>query len=143
EADFRYLFVDEMHAKSFIADLEQALAGGQIIAKSVAMVAAAFTVPAAGAAATLRVRDLPSAANMAAFQSGDIVRLRTFSRSGGSLTSADAWGVETSYADGTGSNEGTQTWTFTRSSVGIAGSMAASTVIQPDWIVLDYGTTGN
>ena len=24
EADFRYLFVDEMHAKSFIADLEQA-----------------------------------------------------------------------------------------------------------------------
>lgn len=28
-ADFRYLFVDEMHAKSFIADLEQALAGAR------------------------------------------------------------------------------------------------------------------
>lgn len=56
EGDFRYLFVDEMHAKSFIADLEQALAGGQIISKSVAMVAEAFTVPAAGAAATLRVQ---------------------------------------------------------------------------------------
>ena len=143
EADFRYLFVDEMHAKSFIADLEQALAGGQIIAKSVAMVATAFTVPAAGAAATLRVRDLPSAANMAAFQSGDVVRLRTFSRSGGSLTIADAWGVVTSYADGTGGNEGTQTWTFTRSSAPNAGAMAAGTVIQPDSIVLDYGTSGN
>ena len=143
EGDFRYLFVDEMHAKSFIADLEQALAGGQIISKSVAMVAEAFTVPAAGAAATLRVRDLPSAANMAAFQSGDIVRLRTFSRSGGSLTIADAWGVVTSYADGTGANEGTQTWTFTRSSAPNAGAMTAGTVIQPDSIVLDYGTTGN
>ena len=143
EADFRYLFVDEMHAKSFIADLEQALAGGQIIAKSVAMVATAFTVPAAGAAATLRVRDLPSAANMAAFQSGDVVRLRTFSRAAGSLTIADAWGVVTSYADGTGGNEGTQTWTFTRSSAPNAGAMAAGTVIQPDSIVLDYGTSGN
>ncbi len=94
------MFVDEMHAKSFVPILEQALAGGQIIAKSVAMLATAFTVPAAGAAATLRVRDLPSAANIAAFQSGDVVRLRTFSRSGGSLTIADAWGVVTSYADG-------------------------------------------
>lgn len=143
EGDFRYLFVDEMHAKSFIADLEQALAGGQIISKSVAMVAEAFTVPAAGASATLRVRDLPSAANMAAFQSGDIVRLRTFSRAGGSLTIADAWGVVTSYADGTGANEGTQTWTFTRSSAPNAGAMSAGTVIQPDSIVLDYGTSGN
>ncbi|MCB9122801.1 MAG: hypothetical protein H6640_23980 [Caldilineaceae bacterium] len=143
EADFRYLFVDEMHAKSFIADLEQALAGGQIICKSVAMVAEAFTVPAAGAAATLRVRDLPSAADMAVFVSGDTVRLRTFSRSAGSLTIADAWGVVTSYADGTGGNEGTQTWTFTRSSAPNAGAMSAGTVIQPDSIVLDYGTSGN
>src|SRR5690606_33702767 len=44
--DFRYLFVDEMHAKSFITDLEQALAGGQIVSKSVAVVAQAFTLPA-------------------------------------------------------------------------------------------------
>ena len=57
-ADFRYLFVDEMHAKSFIADLEQALAGGQIISKSVAMLYANFTAPAAAAATTLTVRDL-------------------------------------------------------------------------------------
>jgi hypothetical protein len=145
EGDFRYLFVDEMHAKSFIADLEQALAGGQIISKSVAMLAQAFTAPAAGAAAYLYVRDLPSAANMAAFQNGDVVRLRTFSRSGGSLSIADCWGVVTDYVDGTGTPiaDGVQQWTFTRSSAPNAGAMTAGTVIQPDSIVLDYGTTGN
>lgn len=143
EADFRYLFADEMHVRSFIADLEQALAGGQIISKSVAVLATDFTVPAAGASATLRVRDLPSAPNMAVFESGDVVRLRTFTRSGGSLTIADAWGTVTAYVDGSGADEGTQTWTFTRSAAPNAGSMAAGTVIQPDAIVLDYGVSGN
>lgn len=47
EGDFRYLYADEMHVKSFIADLEQALAGGQIIAKSVAQLHSDFTAPAA------------------------------------------------------------------------------------------------
>lgn len=143
EADFRYLFVDEMHAKSFVADLEQALAGGQIISKSVAVLASAFTAPAPGATATLVVRDLPSAPNMACFVANDIVRLRQFTRTGGSLSIADCWGVVTGYADGTGANEGTQTWTFTRSAAPNAGAMAAGTVIQPDAIVLDYGTTGS
>lgn len=138
--DFRYLFTDELHAKSFIADLEQALAGGQIIAKSVAVLAVAFTAPAAAGTATLRVKDLPSAANMACFQSGDIVRLRQFTRASGSLTIADCWGVVTSYAD---QSDGTQTWTFTRSSGGNAGAMSTSTVVNADSIVLDYGTTGN
>ena len=91
--DFRYLFVDEMHAKTFIADLEQALAGGQIICKSVSVLYANFTAPAAGATANLTVRDLPSAAGMAVFQYGDIVRLRNFSRAGGSLNISDCWGV--------------------------------------------------
>ena len=140
QADFRYLFVDEMHAKSFIADLEQALAGGQIISKSVAMLGAAFTAPAAGATATLTVRDLPSAANMAVFQSGDIVRLRTFSRTAGSLTVGDCWGVVTAYAN---QSDDTQTWTFTRSAAPNAGAITAGTVIAPDSLALDYGTTGN
>jgi hypothetical protein len=139
EADFRYLFVDEMHAKSFIADLEQALAGGQIIAKSVAMVATDFALPAAGAAGTLRVKDLPSAPNMAVFQSGDFVGLRQFSRSAGSLTIGWAWGTVTAYADGTGGNEGTQTWTFTRS----ATPGSASGTIPADALVLDFGVSGN
>lgn len=139
-ADFRYLYADEMHVKSFIADLEQALAGGQIISKSVAVLAVAFTAPAAGAATTLTVRDLPSAAGMAAFQSGDIVRLRSFNRASGSLTIGDCWGVVTSYVP---NGDDTQSWTFTRSSAPNAGAMTAGTVIQPDAIVLDYGTTGN
>ena len=142
QADFRYLFVDEMHAKSFIADLEQALAGGQIISKSVALLATAFTAPAANTTVTngLRVRDLPSAPGMAVFQSGDIVALRAFSRSAGSLSIGYCWGVVTSY---TNMGDGTQTWTFSRSAAPNAGAMAAGTVIQPDAIVLDFGTDGN
>jgi hypothetical protein len=139
-ADFRYLFADELHVKSFISDLEMALAGGQIISKSVAMLSRAFTAPAAGATATLYVWDLPSAENMAAFQSGDIVRLRTFSRSGGSLTVADCWGVVTSYSNLSGKE---QSWTFTRSTSSNAGSMTAGTVVAADSLALDYGTTGN
>ena len=145
EGDFRYLFVDEMHAKSFIADLEQALAGGQIISKSVAVLAGTFTAPAAGAPADLYVRDLPSAPDMAVFQDGDAIRLRQFSRAGGSLSIADCWGVVYSYSDGNGINfpDGWQHWDFYRSAAPNAGTMAAGTVIQPDSIVLDYGTSGN
>ena len=137
-ADFRNVFVDELHAKSFIVDLEQALAGGQIIAKSVAVVAADFTLPAAGAAASLRVEDLPGAPGMPVFVTTDIIRLRTFSRSGGSLNIGNAWGVVTGYVDNT---DGTQTWTYTRSSGANAGS--ASGVISAKALALDYGTTGN
>lgn len=140
EGDFRYLFADEMHVKNFIADLEQALAGGQIIGKSVAMLSRAFTVPAAGGAATIYLRDLPSAENMAVFQSGDIVRLRQFSRSGGSLSVTNAWGVVTSYTD---LADKEQSWTFTRSSGGNAGAMSTGAVLAPDLVVLDYGTSGN
>ncbi|MBK8772587.1 MAG: hypothetical protein IPM06_19480, partial [Rhizobiales bacterium] len=140
QGDFRYIFVDEMHAKSFIADLEQALAGGQIISKSVAMLGATFTAPAAGATATLTVRDLPSAPDMSVFQSGDIVGLRSFSRAGGSLTIANCWGVVTAYAD---QSDGTQTWTFTRSSAPNAGAMSAGATVAVDALVLDYGTSGN
>lgn len=139
-ADFRYLFTDELHAKAFIADLEQALAGGQIIAKSVALVGAAFTVPAAGAAATLTVKDLPSAADMAVFESGDTIRIRSFSRAAGTLSISDCWGVVTTYADQAG---GLQTWTFTRNTGANAGAMAAATVIAVESVVLDYGVSGN
>lgn len=140
QGDFRYLYADELHAKVFIADLEQALAGGQIITKSVSILSRNFTAPAAGGTATLYVWDLPSAENMAVFQSGDIVRIRTFSRSGGSLTIADCWGVVTSYSN---LADKEQSWTFTRSSGGNAGAMSAGTVVQADSIVLDYGTSGN
>lgn len=140
EADFRYLFVDEMHAKSFIADLEQALAGGQIIAKSVTTLGADFVLPAAGLTGTLRVKDLPSAPNMQVFEVGDFVGLRQFSRAAGSLTIGWAWGTVTAYVDGTAGNEGTQTWTFTRHAVTPG---AATGTIYKDAIILDFGVSGN
>lgn len=138
-ADFRYVFTDELHAKAFIADLEQALAGGQIITKSVAVLAADFTVPSAGNAATLVVEDLPSAPGMAVFESGDLVRLRTFSRAAGELSITDAWGTVSAHAD---NEDGTQDWTFTRLAAN-GGSMTGGTVIAADAIVLDYGVAGN
>ncbi len=78
--DFRYLYADELHAKAFIADLEQALAGGQIICKSVAPQAAAFTVPAAEATATLVVESFKGFDTFRVFVDGDLVRLRQFER---------------------------------------------------------------
>ncbi|MCB0135188.1 MAG: hypothetical protein KDD75_08780, partial [Caldilineaceae bacterium] len=138
--DFRYVFANELHAKSFIADLEQALAGGQIVSKSVAVVAESFTLPAGGGAVTVRFKDLPSAPNMAVFQSGDWVAFRSFSRSAGSLTVGWAWGQVTNYADGTGGNEGTQTWTWTRN-VGTPG--AATGTIAAEALALDFGVSGN
>jgi hypothetical protein len=138
-ADFRYLYTDELHAKAFIADLEQALAGGQIISKSVAQVGAVFTVPAPGSISTLTVKDLPSAANMAVFEAGDHIRLRTFSRAAGSLSITDAWGTVSGYADAA---DGLQTWQFTRA-ITNGGAMATATQIAIDSIVLDYGVSGN
>ena len=78
--DFRYLYADELHAKAFIADLEQALAGGQIICKSVAPLGADFTLPAPGAAAALYVEEFKGFAAMRVFVDGDIVRIRQFQR---------------------------------------------------------------
>jgi len=138
-ADFRYLYTDELIAKSFITDLEQALAGGQIISKSVAQVGAPFTVPAPGSISTLTVKDLPSAPDMAVFESGDAIRIRTFSRASGSLTITDGWGTVTSYAD---LADGLQTWQFTRA-IANGGSMTTGTVIAVDALVLDYGVSGN
>lgn len=137
--DFQYIYAGELHAKSFVADLEQALAGGQIISKSVAVVGATFTVPAAGSVSTLTVKDLPSAAGMAVFEAGDFVRLRTFSRAAGELDISDAWGTVTGYADAA---DGLQTWTFTRA-VANGGAMAAGTEVAVESLVLDYGVSGN
>lgn len=145
--DFRYLFVDEMHAKSFIADLEQALAGGQIISKSVAVLYSTFTAPAAGGSSTIVVEDLPGTTNMAVFVNGDIVRLRNFSRAGGSLSITDCWGtvtLDTTYGvNGFDSSTKTQKYNFTRSSGSNAGAMLQNDTVEKGTLVLDYGTTGN
>jgi hypothetical protein len=136
--DFRSLYADELHAKSFIADLEQALAGGQIITKSVAVLTS-FTCPALGATATLTVEDLPGAPDMQVFDVSDAVAARTFARASQSLTIGDCVGT-VSAPDTSGS--GTQSWTFTRGTGGNGGGMAVDTVVPAKTLVLDYGTSG-
>jgi len=138
QGDFRYLYSDELHVKAFITDLEQALAGGQIICKSVAELAADFTLPDAGYSADFYVKDLPGADDIPVFQFGDIVRFRQFTRGSGSLTVANAWGTVSNYVD---QSDGTQKWTFTRSNSPNQGS--ASGTISAKTLVLDYGTAGN
>lgn len=138
--DFRYLYADELHAKAFIADLEQALIGGQIICKSVAEIAIDFTIPTAGGGLRLTLKDLPTMPNVALFQSGDLVRVRQFTRTAGSLSIANCWGVVTGYTDDT---DGTQYWEFTRSAAPNAGTAVAGTTVPAGSLALDYGTTGN
>lgn len=110
--DVRYLFTDQMHAKIFAADLARVLAGIEIISKSVTLLGADFTVPYAGAAVPLTLKDLPSARGMPVFEVNDLVDLPMFSRSGGGLVIGDCWGTVSSPVD---NGDGTQTWTFTRS----------------------------
>lgn len=138
--DFRYIYVDEMHAKSFIADLEQALAGGQIIAKSVAVLAATFTCPAPAGSTTLTVEDLPGAADMEVYQANDYVVVRSFSRSGGGLTIGDCVGVVTSPNT---TATGTQTWTFTRGAGANSGGMTTGVHVEAGGLAIDYGVSGN
>lgn len=138
--DCRYLYTEQLHAKAFIADLEQALAGGQIISKSVTILDQPFTAPYPGFSKPLIVKDLPSAHGMQVFQANDFIRVRQFSRSGGSLNVDDCWGQVTSPTD---NGNGTQTWSFTRSGTatyntiafvaasGTAGSSTSITVNKP------------
>lgn len=144
-ADFRYVYADEMHVKAFIADLEQALTGSQIICKSVAKIATNFTAPSAGNTATLVVEAFAGMPSMKVFVAGDVVRIRQFTRtSGNELTIADCWGtVDAGTIDGGSPNPPTQTYTFTRSSGGDAGTMSGGTTINAGQLVLDYGVSGN
>lgn len=148
EADFRYTYADEFYTKNFIADLETALNGGQIIAKSTVIVAQNFTCPAAGGTATLWVRDFPGHGNLRVFAASDWVVLRSMTRADADndgnieFSIGDCVGQVSAYTDGTSANEGTQSWTFTRGSGGNAGAMAASTVVAADAVVIDFGVSG-
>jgi cytoskeletal protein CcmA (bactofilin family) len=212
DVDVRTIYADELTVKRFISDLEQALAGGQTITKSVAVVSASFSVPSPGAsvssitrsgttatvttatahgfsnsdsvqisgavqsayngiftitltdsthftytvagspttpatgtiiaqgARTLSVEDLPSAPDMPVFQAGDMVVLRSFTRSSGGLTVGDCIGVVT--APDT-SPAGTQNWTFVRNLGTDGGSTATLTTVSAKSLALDYGVSGN
>lgn len=132
--DCRYLYTEQLHAKAFIADLEQALAGAQIIAKSVTILDQTFTAPYPGIGLPITVKDLPSAHGMQVFQAGDYVRVRQFSRAGGGLSITDCWGQVYSPAD---NGNGTQTWNFIRS-----GAATYSTIAFVNATALASGGSG-
>jgi hypothetical protein len=147
-ADFRYVYTDELHAKAFIADLEQALAGGQIISKSVAPLSRDFTAPAAGNTADLWVECFQGFPNAEVFAVGDYVMVRNFDRSGGGLSIANCFGtVSAPYFPSPQSDPPEQRWTFTRLSGTVGGHpaggyMAESAVVKRGALALDFGTSG-
>ena len=132
DADFRNITADSLTVEAFIADINLALAGSQIITKSVAIISRSFTIPAVSD--TLFVYDLPGFENSQVFADGDYVRLRYIDRSGGGLIVGDAWGTVSSYTDLSG---GEQSWTWTYVS-GIVGQ-----VITEGGTALDYGASGD
>lgn len=140
-ADFRYLYTDELHARKFVADTEFAFAGIQGVFKSFGELSKPFTAPAAGGTATLWVRDMKGSPNVAVFESGDFVNVRNWDRSAGGLSIADCWGIVTAYTDGTSTNDGQQSWTFTRSTSTNAGSMVSTTVVPAESVVIDAGSS--
>jgi hypothetical protein len=152
-ADFRYLYADEMHVKAFIADLEMALAGGQIITKSVTLLSFDMTVPNYGASVYMVVDAFKGFPNAYVFSSGDTIGIKVLARTDGtasapgSLTVGWVFGtVSNPVIDTTNKRQG---WTFTRLGSGTingmaaGGTLSAGTVIEAGAVVLDFGTNGN
>lgn len=147
-ADFRYIYADSMQVKAFIADLEMALAGSQIIAKSVAPLYSSFTIPTWNGVTTITVKSHPGYDTFAVFQNGDMVLLRDMDWSGSGLTVAMVWGtvvLDTTYGtSGFDSATQTQRYTFTRSGFPRGGTSGISgQVIGAGALVVDYGVSGN
>ena len=141
EGDFRYLFADEMHVKSFVADLEQALAGGQRISKSVAKIATPFVIPAAGDTAYLVVEEFAGFTGHV-FADGDMIGLQQMTRSGNtSVSVAYVWGTVAYASRNAAANPPTQSYVFTRSAAPNAGT--GSGTIMHGSLALDYGISGN
>jgi hypothetical protein len=134
-ADFRYIWADELHVEAFIADISQALAGSDFLTKSVAILSRNFTIPDSGNSALLYVEDLPGFPDTRVFESGDWIRLRVIDRSVG-LIVADVWGTVTGYLD---LANGEQSWSFKTEDAG--GS--AGLEIYEGSLVLDYGVSGD
>lgn len=112
ELDTRYIYSDQLKVKLFIADITQALAGSEIITKSVSTLALPFRIPFPGSSEFIYIDDLPSAENMAFGEANDFIRIREFSRAGGGLSITDSWGTISAYVDQANK---IQRWTFTRS----------------------------
>jgi hypothetical protein len=123
ELDARYMYADQLTIKLFMADYEVALAGSQMITKSITTTSRPFVTPYPGSYMYLYVNDLPSAEGMACFEEEDRVRLREYSRALGSLNTNDCWGTVSAYTPSGEPKE--QRWSYQR-----FGTSTISTVAQ-------------
>jgi hypothetical protein len=145
DADFRSIYADQLHVKSFIADLEQTLAGEQMICKSVAKLAVNFVyVPGDGDDGWgdyyVTVEEFDGFIGNV-FEDNDVVRFRVQSRISGGLNVTDMYGwvfFDSRYGSGADPKPWTQTYLFqpfqypTSAITFMKGSLA-----------LDYGAAGN
>ena len=139
-ADFRSIYSDEMRTKAFVADVTQALAGSDILTKSVSKLSETFTLHTNGDDVLIIVDDLEGMEGLRVFEDWDIVRIKVFDRSGGGLEIGSVWGpvvLDTTYGTG-GFLNNTQRYTFFYSS----GSIENVEVYAGN-LVMDYGTPGD
>jgi hypothetical protein len=136
--DFRTLYIDELVAKAFTADVAQALAGSDILTKSVAKLNESFVVPSVGASVSITVEDLEGLSGFQVFEAGDHVRARVVDSTSG-LEIFDIYGTVSNYATVA---DGTQTWDYTITYAGDSGTAVGRTVNKGN-ILLDYGTSGS
>jgi hypothetical protein len=136
--DFRTLYIDELVAKAFTADVAQALAGTDILTKSVAKLYSNFVVPSVSGTVTITVEDLEGLDGLQVFESGDHVRARVVDSTSG-LSILDVYGTVSSYSDNA---NGTQDWTLTVTYAG-ASNLAVGETVNKGSIILDYGTSGD
>lgn len=135
-ADFRVISADELRVKVFISELQRALAGEQIVGKSIAILAEDFTpATAVDGTATLTVYDLPNAANAQVFEPGDYVGIKYVDTTGGGLNVGEAIGVVSAYTD---LADGLQSWTFTTKVL-----LPVAVTIPLESVAIDYGVSGD
>lgn len=141
--DFRKLTADQLHVKAFIADIEQALAGGQVISKSVAILADDFAIPARGDRSVLTVESFAGFPNAWVYVAGDVIRLRSIFRPGIALHVTDCWG--TVALGGIDVDAKTQSYWFTRSVGSLGGDIDETSVpvLGKGALALDYGASGD
>jgi len=142
DADFRYIYADELHVKAFTTDVYEAFAGGIVITKSRAKLSRTFTIPDTGNSAVLYVEDLDGMSDTPVFEVNDYVLLRVIQKEGVGLIVQDIFGQVTGYSGGSSGsselNEGEQSWTFTTTTTGYG----SGDLIYSGSIALDYGQSG-
>lgn len=148
QADFRYIFADELRIKLFSAEEEAVYRASLMVTPSHSEVSQTFTCPAAEQPTTLWVRDAATLANARVFAASHWVVIRNYTRADSDadgnqeLTVGDCVGQVSGYTDGSGANEGQQSWTFTRGAVPYTGTMPDSTQVAVGNAVLDFATSG-